>query len=261
MTGDAPAREFRIRSVEDLLPLLEHADPEVRAATFSSLLADPDKAMALASDRNRDIVDVFIDRLERPLPQRDKVPLLSVLGQFNDNRVAAFFRGLLLRENSDELLHIAARYVSDTGLEIPVEELLHLLRSHDSMSRNRIAATLLHDYGNLSCADRIRVAAFSSGTSPFPPLDSETAGAWQQQLDSPLRDYLCLVLETRGPALEDWEILWPALEAELQDWLVRRACHHSPPVDTIIQLGLASPREAVRSSTTRYLRLYGLAGL
>ena len=44
MTGAAGAREFRVRGVEDLLPLLEHADPEVRAAAFSSMLADPDKA-------------------------------------------------------------------------------------------------------------------------------------------------------------------------------------------------------------------------
>ncbi|GEM_PF-1585809 len=259
MTGDAHARTFRIKRVEDLLPLLDHADPKVRAAAFSSVLANPDKALALASCRNRDIVDIFIDRLAKPLPQRDKIPLLSVLGQFNDSRVAAFFRELLLRENSDELLHIAAQYVSDTDLEVPVDELLRLLRNQDNMSKNRIAAGLLRDHSTLSSADRIRIAAFSSGRSPFPALDSETAGAWQQQLNSPLRDYLCLVLETRGPALEDWTVLWPALDMELQSWLVRRACHHSPPVDAIIQLGLASPRAAVRSSTTRYKRLYGLA--
>lgn len=249
--------EIRVRSIADLLPLLDHANPEVRTAAYRSLLENPEKARALAADNGRDIVDVLIGRVKRHLSQREKVPLLMVLGQFQDSRVDDIFLDILTLENRDEMLHIAARYAKDTGLNIPTPELLILLRCDYNMSKVRIAAELLVGREGLNSSDWIRVAAFSSGRADFPALNAETVDAWMEQLNSPLRDYMCLVLETTGPELEDWHILWPALDATLQNWVVRRACKNSPAVDSIIRRGLDSESDAVRSSSATAIRLYG----
>jgi hypothetical protein len=251
------AAEIRVRSLADLASLVSHPEPEYRAAAYSSIIADPDKALALASDdTGRDVVDLLVDAYTRTRSNQEKVPLLNVLGQFADSRVDTLFRNLLRFETSDELLHLAARYVDESGLEMDRPFWLALLRDDSSLARVRIAAARISESPPMEAANQIRIAAFADERLEFPALTPETISAWQRELEGPFGEYLLLRLQHHGPDIADWARVWDLIQPWLRHWLVRIACSRSPAVETIIRLGIESDDSDTVAATVAALQLY-----
>ena len=248
--------QVRIRSVADLAPLLNSSYPAYRATALSSILENPDKALQLAKHEGKDVIDVLIDILGRSIPRGDRIAMISVIGQFDDPRVDRIFRTVLLEEDDDEFLHLAARFARERELEIDRAALLIMLRSDTSMSKVRIAAELLVNQQHIETEDAIRIAAFSPGTCEFPELTDSTIDAWLSQLQGPYAEYLCRVMEQRGPAVDRWILFWSALGTDLRIWLVQRACYAQPPLEDVVLLGLADKDESIRMATLVGLRIY-----
>ena len=245
-----------MRSVADLVPLLQHADLAYRAAAYSSILESPEKALKLAANDGKDVIDLLVDTLRTTTVRGDRKTILATVGQFDDPRVNDTFRSVLLEEDDDELLHLAARFAHERGLALDRSSLLSLLHSSDNMSKVRIAAELLDGQGPHDIADAIRVAAFSPGTEPFPAPSSETIDAWLSELQGPFQEFLLLTLEHSDFEVGVWEEFWCRLAADLRTWLVRRACCAEPPHEGVILLGLADEDDGVRLATLVGLRVY-----
>ncbi len=247
---------MRVRSVADLAPLFQHADLAYRAAAYSSILESPEKALQLAAHNGNDVIDLLVDTLRTTTNRSDRKTILAVIGQFDDPRANETFRTVLLEENDDELLHLAAQFVRERGLVPDRSSLLSLLRSGDNMSKVRIAAEFLEGQRPYDTADAIRVAAFSHGAEPFPEPNSETIDAWLSELQGPFQEFLLLTLERSDLDVDAWEKFWSRLGAAMRIWLVRRACCAESPHRGIIIQGLADEDDDVRLATLVGLRVY-----
>lgn len=251
-----PSEQLRVRSVADLAPLLRHADPAYRAAAYSSILESPEKALQLAADDGKDVIDTLVDLLRTTVVRSDRKTILATVGQFDDPRVDETFRAVLFEEDDEELLHLAAQFARERSMALDRESLIRLLRRRDSMSKVRIAAELLSGQGPFETADAIRIAAFAPGTEAFPVLNSETVDAWLSELQGPLQEFLLLTLERSDVGVEVWEEYWSRLGADLRTWLARRACCAGPAHESVILLGLADEDDSVRLATLVGLRVY-----
>ena len=252
----ATAEEIRVRRLSDLEALVFHVDRDHRVAAYSSIVAAPEKALALEDDIGKDVVELLLGAYARTASIEERRPLLAALGQFGDPRVQAFVRNLLATEVADELLHLAARYFATSRDGLDADFLRALLRDDSSLSRIRIAASLLQPSEVRETADGVRFAAFRDDGVAFPPVSASTVAEWMDVLGGPIGEPLLLRLEAEGPDFAAWAAVWPVVDSWFQHWLVRQACRTTPAEEEIIRLGLDSEDEAVVAATVSALALY-----
>lgn len=252
----AAVAEIRVRRLSDLEELVFHVDREHRVAAYSSIVVAPEKALALENDIGRDVVELLLRAYARTASIDERRPLLAAIGQFGDRRVQAFVRNLLANETADELLHLAAAYFAESREGLDADFLLSLLRDESSLSRIRIAATLLDPSEVVATADQVRFAAFRDDGEDFPPVSSSTLEGWLQELGGPVGETVLLNLEAVGPDFGQWASVWPSVEPWFQHWLLRQACLATPAEASIIRLGLESADDDVVAATVASIGLY-----
>ena len=252
MSDNAP--EIRVRSLAEISDLLNRPQRALRIAACNAIIAAPDKARALRSEDDRDVVDAVIETFEKAA-EEDRIALLNVLQHFPGRRLEALLRALLRFETSDSLLHLAARLVDSCRIRFDATYWLELLRDTSSFARVRIAAQRIPE-ASLAVEDRIIAAAFAERAIEFPEVSEETLPDWRNALEGPFSEYLLLSMERRGPALSQWCEVWDRLDAWLQHWLVRIACCQHPPQEAVIRRALEADNDDIVAMTSNAVRLY-----
>ena len=212
MVSEPPVR---IRHSGDLFEVLSSGSLGARLAVLADIQRDPGKALALGPHQGEDFVDLLVRLIPESARPLRKLQTLCLMG-FDDPRASEFLTEEFARcKDAATVLRLAQRLTMDRGAEFFLP-FLWQKRAAQALAAARICAS----WGQLSSAERLRIAILLDRPREPPPITEETVDLWMQELTGHHRHRARELAEARqAECLLLWRH-WEKLGQDHQEWLL-----------------------------------------
>ena len=223
MPGAAP---LEIHSAHDIVAALSCADLATRLAICRAAAARPTHILAYGAAAGVDLVASFLEAAEvrESLPYRKAV--LGALAHFDDPRVVALFRGVLLSSSESDVLRLAAKRVALDDTPDSRRFLRDRLLQERSALRVRCIAGALTGSADFSIAEKLRLVIAGIGSQDaiesWPRDNPESAACWGNELCGPFALHARRLLQNAGTRADLIALLpsWAGSSDSDRAWLL-----------------------------------------
>ena len=178
---------LHIRSAHDIVAALESRDVPMRLALCQAAAAQPAHILAYAEAAGVDLIAAFLAAAARRESLVMRKATLGALVHFDDPRVVALFREVLMTSSESDVLRLAAQRVALDASPESRRFLRERLLSEAMPLRVRCIAGALSTARDLGAAEKLRLtlAGAAGGVEHWPERDPECAAGWARELGGP----------------------------------------------------------------------------
>ncbi|MGC4086632.1 MAG: hypothetical protein QM756_01810 [Polyangiaceae bacterium] len=208
---------LEIRSAHDIVAALNSPELTTRLAICQATAARPAHVLAYGAAAGIDLVEVFIAAARKRETLLLRKATLGAVVHFDDPRVVALFREVLLTSSESDVLRLAARRVAIDDQDESRRFLRERLLNEPKPLRVRCIAGALAGASDLSTAEKLRLVLASGAqqgaVEAWPRAGDESAASWANELNGPFALLARRLLQNAALQAD-----WLALQAFWSRW-------------------------------------------
>ncbi len=247
--------ELHLETAADLFAAIESNDLLTRLSVLEAVASEPESALALGSDNNRDLIAVLRGELEQVFSPEMRMYLLAALSAMpSDARVTTALEQIwFLSDDTNERLCAVSRLAQEADPTV-LEHLGRSLLGADA-DRAQAVANVWHSSSDDSPALRLRLALAAEQFEGLVPDLEHHSELWLTELRGVFADRAREWLEFEDPdSIEVLSDNWEKLNPEARAWLLERARRNeSARLSSLTNLALRDEQlqiEAIHAAST-----------